>query len=225
MDATPAMSFLEVTAQEISYVDLACGEHQVSIKAESKNWLEVDGEQFLCFNMSNAKFVHFIYKCIGLGHVHQRYSRETLRGLHKLRELRNKHLPESESKPSMFDTPPKEAPRKKAAVWPEAITVDVGIDDYPVIRVLSRNTRDNEYLWVHADDIGIVISYIKLNGKDDDLKRGKHALPAGIQLRKKIKNGISTPVFVVAPQSGEDKGYRQFESIEDAMEFQQNQNA
>ena len=226
MDAAPAMSFMEITAQEVSYVDLTCGEHQVSIRAVSENWLEVDGEPFICFNMSSRKFITFIYKCIGFGGKQSDHSRETFLGLHKLKELRNKHIPDSESKPAMFDTPPKVVPRKKAAAqWPETITVDIELDGWPVIKVLSRNTRDNEYLWVHTDDLGIVISYIKLNGIDDDLKRARHALPTGIQLRKKIKNGISTSVFVVATQNGEGKEYRQFESIVDALDFQQNQNA
>ena len=56
------------------------------------------------------------------------------------------------------------------------------------------------------------------------MKRSRHDLPAGIQARKKIKAGVECTVYVVATKAaGDALQYSQFNAIEDAIAFKQNQ--
>ena len=227
MDASaPAMSVMEVNARQASYVDLVCGDIQAQVKGGAENWLEVDGGDFLCINMKSKSMVRFILTCTELREP-KAYGRLTdLIGLHELKELRNNWQDPADQRQQLFDTPPKKAaPRKKAAEWPTVITVDVKLEGWPEIRVLSRNTRDNEYLWVHTEDLGAVIGYVKLKGIDDNFKRARHDLPAGIQARKRVKKGTTQTVYIVATQHAEETTYKQFDAIADAMAFRQNPHA
>ena len=77
---------------------------------------------------------------------------------------------------------------------------------------------------MHVEDIGVIISFRKLKGLSIDVKRSRHALPRGIQARKKIKAGVEHTYYVVASRADDDVvKYPQFTSIEDAMAHKQAQ--
>ena len=221
--AAPAMSVMEVSARQASYVDLVCGDVKAQVPGGADNWLQVDGADFVCMNLKNRSLVRFILRCTNLGEPKEQCRSNELTGLHELKELRNNWQDTPDQREQLFDTPPKKAaPRKKAAEWPTVITVDVKLEGWPEIRVLSRNTRDNEYLWVHTEDLGAVIGYVKLKGIDENFKRARHDLPAGIQARKRVKKGTTQTVYIVATQHAEETTYRQFDALADAIAFQQN---
>ena len=221
--AAPAMSVMEVSARQASYIDLVCGDVKTQLPGGADNWLQVDGADFVCMNVKNKSMVRFILRCTELGEPKAQGRLTDLIGLHELKELRNNWQDPADQRQQLFDTPPKKAaPRKKAAEWPTVITVDVKLEGWPQIRVLSRNIRDNEYLWVHTEDLGAVIGYVKLKGIGENFKRARHDLPAGIQARKRVKKGTTQTVYIVATQHAEETRYRQFDALADAIAFQQN---
>ena len=221
--AAPAMSVMEVSARQASYIDLVCGDVKTQLPGGADNWLQVHGADFVCMNLKIRSLVRFILRCTDLGEPKAQGRLTELTGLHELKELRNNWQDTTGQGEQLFDTPPKKAaPRKKAAEWPTVITVDVKLEGWPEIRVLSRNSRDNEYLWVHTEDLGAVIGYVKLKGIGENFKRARHDLPAGIQARKRVKKGTTQTVYIVATQHAEETTYKQFDAIADATAFQQN---
>ena len=216
------MSVMEVSARQASYIDLVCGDVKTQLPGGADKWLQVGGADFVCMNLKNRSLVRFILRCTNLGEPKEQCCSDWI-GLHELKELRNNWQDTQDEREQLFDTPPKKAaPRKTAAEWPTVITVDVKLEGWPQIRVLSRNIRDNEYLWVHTEDLGAVIGYVKLKGIGENFKRARHELPAGIQARKRVKKGTTQTVYIVATQHAEETTYRQFDALADAIAFQQN---
>jgi hypothetical protein len=154
--AAKAMAFMKVDAEKMSYVNLNCGDHQCQVK-EQDNWLEVEGEAFVRLDVSTRCVASFILNCTNLRKLQNADRLVDLVGLHELKELRNTWMP---STPSLFDTPKKHArvAHKDRPDWPSVISIDVKLDRWPEIRMLSRNVRDNEYLWVCNEDLGVVMS-------------------------------------------------------------------
>lgn len=217
-EAAQAMAFMEVDAETMSYVNLHCGDHHCQVK-EADNWLEVEGEAFVRLDVSIRCVAAFILNCTDLRSFKTADRLADLVGLHELKELRNTW---KSSKPSLFDTPKKHArvAQKDRPDWPSAISIDVKLDGWPEIRMLNRNVRDNEYLWVCKEDLGVVMSYIQSKGLSGSLKRVRHELPNGIQKRK-LKSDPTKFVYVVSNKTNDITKYTQFQSIEAAMEFQQ----
>ena len=86
--AAPAMSVMEVSARQASYVDLVCGDIQAQVKGGAENWLEVDGGDFLCINMKSKSMVRFILTCTELREPNAYCRLTDLIGLHELKELK-----------------------------------------------------------------------------------------------------------------------------------------
>jgi hypothetical protein len=217
------MNFMQIQAGKLELVELTCGDTQCQIK-EANHWLEVGGEGFVQLNPSVRAIASFILKCTDLRPYKEKSSDRLLDviGIHELRELRNTWT--SDSKQSIFDAAPKKpSPRKdRKADWPEIISVDVKVKDYPKIKVLSRNSRDNEHLWVRKDDLGVAMEFIKLKGLNRALKRTRHELPHGIQKRKSKTKDAEGWFYIVSTKNIDGTKYTSFQSLEEAMEHQQN---
>ena len=113
--AAPAMSVMEVSARQASYIDLVCGDVKTQLPGGADNWLQVDGADFVCMNLKNRSLVRFILRCTGLGESKEQCCSKWT-GLNELRELRNNWQDAPNQPEPLFDTPPKKAaPRKKAA--------------------------------------------------------------------------------------------------------------
>lgn len=211
-----AMQFAKVTGSKVEYFELRCGEAQAQIPIDDSMYLEVDDEPFVCLNFQNRELCAFIAKSTELRGYKGRDRLSDFRGMCELRELRNSWT----ANESLFDSPAKkQSPQKQTDVkWPTTINVGLKLEDWPDVRLLSRRARDNEYVWVHVDDIGVIISFIKLKGLSTDVKRSRHDLPRGIQARKKVKAGVEHTYYVVATRADDDVvTYPQFPSFEDAM--------
>ena len=216
------MQFAQVTGSKVEYFELRCGEAQAQIPIDDSMYLDVDDESFVCLNFQNRELCAFIAKSTELRGYKGRDRLSDFRGMCELRELRNSWA----ANESIFDSPAKkQSPQKQAVVkWPATINVGLNLDDWPDVRLLSRRARDNEYVWVHVEDIGVIISFIKLKGLSTDVKRSRHDLPRGIQARKKVKAGVEHTYYVVATKADDDVlKYPQFSSIEDAMAHKQAQ--
>lgn len=212
-----AMQFAKVTGSKVEYFELRCGEAQAQIPMDDSMYLEVGDEPFVCLHFQNRELCAFIAKSTELrGYTGSKDRLSDFRGMCELRELRNSWT----ANESIFDSPAKkQSPQKQTDVkWPTTINVGLKLEDWPDVRMLSRRARDNEYVWVHVDDIGVIISFIKLKGLSTDVKRSRHDLPRGIQARKKVKAGVEHTYYVVATRAdGDVVTYPQFPSFEDAM--------
>ena len=211
-----AMQFAKVTGSKVEYFELRCGEAQAQIPMDDSMYLEVDDEPFVCLHFQNRELCAFIVKSTELRGYKGRDRLSDFRGMCELRELRNSWT----ANESLFDSPAKkQSPQKQTDVkWPTTINVGLKLEDWPDVRLLSRRARDNEYVWVHVDDIGVIISFIKLKGLSTDVKRSRHDLPRGIQARKKVKAGVEHTYYVVATRADDDVvTYPQFPSLEDAV--------
>lgn len=212
-----AMQFAKVTGSKVEYFELRCGEAQAQIPMDDSMYLEVGDEPFVCLHFQNRELCAFIAKSTELrGYTGSKDRLSDFRGMCELRELRNSWT----ANESLFDSPAKkQSPQKQTDVkWPTTINVGLKLEDWPDVRMLSRRARDNEYVWVHVDDIGVIISFIKLKGLSTDVKRSRHDLPRGIQARKKVKAGVEHTYYVVATRAdGDVVTYPQFPSFEDAM--------
>ena len=216
------MQFAQVTGSKVEYFELRCGEAKAQIPIDDSMYLEVDDESFVCLNFQNRELCAFIAKSTELRGYKGRDRLRDFRGMCDLRELRNSWA----ANESIFDSPAKkQSPQKQAVVkWPTTINVGLNLDGWPDVRLLSRRARDNEYVWVHVEDIGVIISFIKLKGLSTDVKRSRHDLPRGIQARKKFKAGVEHTYYVVATKADDDVvTYPQFPSLEDAMAHQRAQ--
>ena len=63
---------------------------------------------------------------------------------------------------------------------------------------------------------------MKLKGFHE-IVRSRHELPVGIQARKKLRAGETTTVYVVTTTGSDRLQYSQFNTVEDAVAFQQSQ--
>lgn len=217
-----AMQFAKVTGSKVEYFELRCGEAQAQIPMDDSMYLEVGDEPFVCLHFQNKELCAFIAKSTELrGYTGSKDRLSDFRGMCELRELRNSCRTANESLGplNIFGTAKKQSPQKQTDVkWPTTINVGLKLEDWPDVRLLSRRARDNEYVWVHVDDIGVIISFIKLKGLSTDVKRSRHDLPRGIQARKKVKAGVEHTYYVVATRAdGDVVTYPQFPSFEDAM--------
>jgi hypothetical protein len=217
------MQFVQVTGKKVSYVELRCRQDDVKIQIEEDTYLEVDDEPFVCLNFKNKALGAFIVKSTELRSYVNNDRLSDFKGIDELRELRNSYVAITEDKQkSLFDKPVnKISPRKSSSVkWPTIISVALNFGECkPDVRLLGRRVRDNESVWVHMDDMGVIISFLKLKGLNINLKRSRHELPAGIQYRKKVKAGVEIDAYVVATKADDAVEYKQFASIEDAIAY------
>ena len=216
------MQFAPVTGSKVEYFELRCGEAQAQIPINDSMYLDVDDESFVCLNFQNRELCAFIAKSTEIrGYKGSKDRLSDFRGMCELRELRNSWTANESLGPlNIFGSPAKkQSPQKQTDVkWPTTINVGLKLEDWPDVRMLSRRARDNEYVWVHVDDIGVIISFIKLKGLSTDVKRSRHDLPRGIQARKKVKAGVEHTYYVVATRADDDVvTYPQFPSLEDAV--------
>ena len=101
---------------------------------------------------------------------------------------------------------------KNDSEWPQVVTIDVGESK---VRLLSRNKKDTENLWIHTKDIVTCIEFIKKEGIHQVAVNWGKKLPAGVQERKR-KNGT-----VYVGKHPRSQTFQTAESIEQALELRQ----
>ena len=92
--------------------------------------------------------------------------------------------------------------------------VEIQVAD-ETVRVIPRATRDNEPLWVCAEDIGTCVQYIKKQGISTS--HAEEDLPKGIR-RCKRKSGERFTVHVI---ENDTKKIHTVKSLQEAIELQQ----
>lgn len=226
------MQFPEVSAEKVTYIELRCGNDHTQIPWTDDLCLEVDEEIYICLNMKSNRIAKFLCNTTQLRSLGRSGDRLLdFQGLHELKELRNAANNSDEpTEEALFDNAPKKtaakkaSPKKASVDWPQSVEVNLANEDWPNVRLLRCKSRSNEFVWVHSADLGIVISFLKLKGLHEIVQsRSRHELPVGIQARKKLRTGETTTVYVVTTKGSDGLQYSQFNTVEDAVAFQQSQ--
>lgn len=212
-----------VTATKIPCYELCYSKAGEDIKVRVYDEMtEVDGMQFVDLSPHKQCICRWLLECTKLRKLKHRNDRCTdLVGLVKLRELRNLQTIVQQTggasslrqvaRPSMFLFKKLEVQGK---LGDRSAVVEINVEG-KVVRVLSREKRDKEVVWVCTEDLVPCIDFIKNQGickdQDDDL-------PVGIHKRKRKDSTI----YEVRKKSGEGKAkYLLAKNLQAAIELQE----
>lgn len=212
---------ISVAVNKIPCYELCYNNNGVSTKVKVfEDLREVGGLVFVELNLQNASIANWMLNCTGLRKMKHRHDRcSDLKGMHQLRELRNaktvQHATQRSSiaavaRPSTF-LMKKMKLRNELAEPAEYLEIEV---EGMGVRVIPREVKDSENLWICSEDIEPCIRLIKKQGM-----HGEHdELPVGISKRKR-KGFINYEVRKKTQQEGKPK-YLYAKTLEGAIELQ-----